>query len=107
MDDLAHFLPVKQFKTWLTFNVLDDFDMMLTITGESYRLLRFRDFDGNFDRVAVVPSTVPLGDDGAEDEARVGRNVIMWKFGAQTAGGSRKRKQQKESCFLMGGGGCQ
>lgn len=74
---------------------------MLTITGESYRLLRFRDFDGDFDRAAAVTSTVPLGDDGAEDEARVGRDVIMGKSGTQAAGGkkgehNRKKKRVKK-----------
>lgn len=69
---------------------------MLTITGESYRLLRFRDFDGDFDRAVAVASTVPLGDDGAEDEARVGRNVIMRKSGTQAAGGEKRGTQQKQ-----------
>lgn len=50
---------------------------MLTITGESHRLLRFGDFNGNFDRAVIVRSALSLGNDGAEDEARVGSDVIV------------------------------
>lgn len=56
---------------------------MLTITGESYRLLRFRDFNRNLDRAAIVTSTVSLGDDGAENEARVGGHVAVRESGTQ------------------------
>lgn len=69
---------------------------MLTVTGEGDRLLGFRDFNRNFDRAAVVTSAVSLGNDRAEDEARVGGNVTIREFGAQ-AGGVKKQTKIKHT----------
>lgn len=71
---------------------------MLTITCEGYRLLGFWDFDGNLDWAAVVPSTVSLADDGAEDVAGVGGRVVMRKLRTQ-AGGKSQRFQSKHSLY--------
>lgn len=57
---------------------------MLTVTGEGYRLLGFRDFNRNLDRAAIVTSTVSLGDDRTENVAGVGRHVAVREFGTQT-----------------------
>lgn len=62
---------------------ITDTDWMLTVTGEGHRLLRLWDLNRNLDGAAVVTSAVSLGDDGAEDVARVGGHVAMRKFGAQ------------------------
>lgn len=66
---------------------------MLTVTGEGYRLLRFRDFNRNLDRAAIITSAVSLGDDRTENVAGVGGRVVMREFGAQA--GKKKNTQQK------------
>lgn len=50
---------------------------MLTVAGESDRLLGLRDLDGHLDAAAVVPSPVPLGDHRAQHVPRVGVEVIV------------------------------
>lgn len=65
---------------------------MLTITSEGDRLLRFREFNRNLDRAAIVTSTVSLGDDRAEDEARVGGHVTMRELGTHAEEERKKKK---------------
>lgn len=55
----------------------------LTVTGEGHRLLGVGDFDRNLDGVAGVTPGVSLGDDGAQDVARVGGHVAMREGGTQ------------------------
>lgn len=52
----------------------------LTITSESYRLLRIRNLNGYFHTAPIVSSCIPLSDHRAENIARIGRQVVMWEL---------------------------
>lgn len=57
----------------------------LTITSESYRLLRIRNLNGYFYTAPIVSSRIPLSDHRAENIARIGRQVVVRELWPQSA----------------------
>lgn len=70
-----------------------------TVAGEGHGLLGLGDLDGDLDGAAGVAPAVPLGDDGAQHVAGVGRRVSVREPGAKTG---RDRENSPVSTLCPG-----